>query len=155
MELRELGGRLIVLNILRRSQMHDCLESAGLHRGQLPLLEDVIAHPGTAQQAAADRLLITPASVAQSVKRLCKNGLLEKRPDPGNARKNALYATEAGRRTAADCRVHFDETDARTFAGISEEELAALAGLLDKMIQNLSDGGKCLPSFPCWKEKQA
>ncbi len=154
MDLHALGERLIVLHILRRSHAHDFIQQNGLHRGQLPLLEDIIAHPGAAQQDVAARLMITPASVAQSAKRMCRDGLIEKRVDPENARRNSLYATREGMRAAEACRAAFDKLDALTFSGITEEQATSFLALTDRMIANLTDG-RPLPYFcPCRKEEQ-
>ena len=96
MNLQPLGGRLILLNVLRRNLTHKKTAGYQLHRGQLPILELILAKPGCTQQELAEQLRITPASVAQSTTRLEKAGLIEKRTDPANRRRNWLSATAEG-----------------------------------------------------------
>ena len=152
MDLQPLGGRLVLLNVLRRNLTHRKTAGYELHRGQLPILELVLARPGCTQQELAEQLRITPASVAQSTTRLEKAGLIEKRADPDNRRRNCLNATEEGARAASRYRQSFDEVDAETFSGFSEAELVTLSAYLDRMIENINGDGTGLASFPfCWK----
>ena len=128
-----LGGRIILLNVLRRNLFRKKSAGCALYDGML---------------------CITPASVALSTKRLQKAGFLEKRRDADNQRCNRLYATEAAKALVQEQRRAFDEVDAVTFAGLSEQDRETLRRLLDHMIQNLSsDGDVEFPAPPCfWKE---
>lgn len=151
MDLQPLGGRLIMLNVLRRNLVHRKTAGYQLHHGQLPLLELIIANPGCTQQEIATNLKVTPASIAQSTTRLEKAGLIKKQTDPTNRRRNCLSATPDGMHAAGLYRKSFDEVDRQTFLGLSEEELSILTGYLDRMIQNINDDGTTFCSFPFWK----
>ena len=83
-------------------------------------------------------LFVTPASVAQSTKRLQSAGMLEKASDPDNLRKNKLRVTPAGQAVVERFRALSDQVEERTFAGFTPEEEALLASLLNRMIQNLA-----------------
>ena len=87
------------------------------------------------------RLYVTPASVATSCKRLEKEGLLERRVDPGNRRKNQLFVTEEGAALTKEKRAMLNRVNARTFADIDEEDLAAFSRVLDRMMDNLGGRG--------------
>lgn len=151
MQLKELGARVFAINHLRRSRIQKRTVGHEMHPTQLPILEAIISMPGCRQRDAARALGVTAASIALSTKRLEKSGCIEKRVDPDNRRSNQLYATERGRETTALFRRAFDETDAETFAGFSDEEKIRLSGYFDRMIANLSDPEQ--PIVPYKKEE--
>ena len=151
MDLHDLGARLMMLNTLRRGVVSAATADCPLYGGQFPVLESIIRMPDSTQATLAEQLHVTPASIALSTKRLEKSGLIERRVDPKNRRKNMLRATEAGVRAAEVCLRGFDEADARTFSGFSEEELAVFCGLLERMIRNLAPEGEA-NLYPFCKE---
>ena len=153
MDYRELGWRLMMLNVLRRGFVQEATADCALYRGQLPVLEAILQAPDTTQAALAEQLHVTPASVALSAKRLEKSGFVERRIDPDNRRRNMLRATESGRLAAAACRCGFDAADARMFGALSEAEQETLCSLLDRMIAGLSEG-RHVELCPMWKEKK-
>ena len=138
MDLQPIGARLVILSVLRRRLTRAKTANYELHHGQLPLLERIIGNPGSTQQEVASWLMVTPASVAQSLTRLERAVLLERKVDQQNRRRNRVYATEAGKHAAALYRKSFDEVDAATFAGLTEEELLQFSALLDRMIANIN-----------------
>lgn len=154
MEITELGGRLMMVNNLRRTLLHAKLPEGGLQHGQLPVLATVIRQPDCTQAALAEQLRVSPASIALSTKRLEKAGLIERRVNPDNRRCNRLRATEAGARTAAICLEGFASVDERSFMGFSDAEKAQLAAYFDRMIQNLT-GSEKVELFSFFQERRA
>lgn len=150
MENRLLGSKLIAVNILRRNQVLSHTTDCSIYPGQLPVLEIILSSPGLTQREIAEKLRVTPASVALSTKRLQKNGMLEKRVDSDNRRCNRLYATAFGEAAAQIHRKCFDEVDAVTFAGFSEEEKQQLLAFMERMLHNLSNG-EDFELCPLWK----
>lgn len=147
MEFFNVARRMQLLNLLRRKRIHERTAECVLYPGQLMLLEAVIDHPGIAQQALSASLGVTPASVAQSVKRLSSSGLIAKRTDPASLRRNQLFATDEGRRAAQLYRKNFDAVDAETFRGFTDGELKTIEGCLDRMIANLADSDVNIEDF--------
>ena len=127
------------LELLRKIRGRGVFAQAGLHPGQPPLLEYIRDHPGCTQKEAADELDVTPASAAASLKRLEKSGLVCRRGDPSDARRNCLYLTAEGEKRRLASQVDFDALDARMFSGLSEAELAGFKALCDRMFDNLAD----------------
>jgi len=117
-------------------------------------LEALAHHPDCTQQALADFLHVTPASVALSTKRLEKAGLIEKHTDKTDKRRNRLCITEQGRQLSLEHRRSMDALDADMLKSFTEEEKQTLSALLERMIENLgasADHG--LPCLSCnWKE---
>ncbi len=133
------------VKLLKRlaTQREDC----GLYHGQFPIIDAVRRHDGCTQKDLADRLMVSPASVAVSTKRLEKAGLLIRKTDENNARCNRLSITEKGIEVSNKCREAFDSIDAQAFAGFSDEELDGFVSYLDRIIQNL--GGDTERNGPC------
>lgn len=152
MQDREIIGRLILLNILRSKRRREHLSGCELYDGQFPVLECLILSPGSTQQQLAQQLGVTPASIAQSTKRLQKAGLIEKRVENNNLRCNRLYATEYGLATAQEYRRTFELLDAQTLQGLSEEAKQQLVSLLDRMVANINY--EDMPICPPWRKAQ-
>lgn len=153
MHPREIGGRFMFLLLLRRNILQRGGET-GLHPSQLPILEALVHNPDCTQQELADLLHVTPASVALSTKRLEKAGLIEKRADKTDKRRNRLCITEKGRQLSLDHRRRMDAVDTDMLQSFSEEEKQTLCALLDRLIENLGASAENgLPCLPCdWKE---
>jgi len=111
-----------------------------LHFAQLPILEFIIENDGCTQKVIADKMQVSPPSVATSTKRLQKAGLIEKKVDKNNLRCNRLSATELGKEMTENRRRQRDCTDELMLKGFSQEEMEQLSKLLDKAIVNLNNG---------------
>lgn len=150
-----LGMQIMTLNLLRRNLTHKKIAQYGceLQRGQLPVLEVIVKHPGITQAEAASMLMVTPASIALSTKRLQKSGFIEKTTDPENRRCNLLKATPSGEQATKDACRCFDEVDAVSFAGFTDEELNAYRTMTQRMIRNLYPEMTYPAQFPLFKEE--
>ena len=138
MNHHSLGKRILLLNMLRRRMMHGVNCEKEVVPGQYPLLNYLSKHPDASQQDLANMLFVSPASVAQSTKRLQGVGMLEKTTDPENLRKKRLRLTAAGQSVVQAFHSEIEQVDHQTFEGLTPEEQALLQSLLDRMIQNLA-----------------
>lgn len=128
------------LNILHRIYIHKEATKNGLYFGQPPILEYVRDHDQCTQCEVADFMQVSPPSIATSIKRMQKAGLLEKTMDKSDQRYNRISITEKGREIVAKFRADFNKIDARLFDGFSEQEREQLCGYLDRMIANMATG---------------
>jgi len=135
-------GRLEKLSILRRMEANKISADAELYLGQLPILEYIIQHDGCTQKEIADIMSVSPASIATSTKRLQKAGLIKKKTDEDNLRKNMLSVTERGVELSKKCRENFDEFNKKLFSGFTDDELLSVEKLLDRLVSNISDDNK-------------
>jgi len=108
-----------------------------MHTGQLRLLEFIKLNAGCTQAEVAEHLMISPASVAVSTRRMEKAGLVEKRTAENNLRCKRLYITEKGKKLTERCRKAFDELDMVMFSGFTEEELEIMINHLDRLLENV------------------
>lgn len=138
-DYRRVVGAMHRLELLRKIKSRGILSASGLHSGQPPMLMYIINHPGCTQKEAADELDVTAASAAASLKRLEKAGLVARRPDPHDARRNCLYITPAGQDRVDKNREQFEALDQAMFSGLSEEEVQSFQRICEKMFDNLAD----------------
>ena len=142
MQLEELSKKMALVHALRRTALNRERERLNQKLIPVPLMAYVLEHPGCTQGEIAAWLYISAASVATSCKRLEKEGLLERRVDPVNRRKNQLFVTEAGASLTRDKRAMLDRVNERTFEGIEAADLSVFSRVLDQMMDNL--GGRDL-----------
>ncbi len=134
----EISKKMNTLSILHRICIQKQASKNGLYFGQPPILEYVAEHDKCTQREVADFMKVSPASIATSVKRMQKTGLLEKMTDDSDLRYNRLKITEKGRELTYKCREDFNKVDTQMFSGFSAEECEQLYSYYERMINNLS-----------------
>lgn len=139
---RSLGGKLITIGILRRLQIQKLIRGKEIFKGQFPILEIICKNEGCTQKYIAESLMVSQASIALSVKRLAKAGMIEKTVDEQNLRCNRIYPTEKGRSMRAELSAMYCAVDEMSFRGFTDEEIAVIDGLFSRMIDNLSEDRK-------------
>ena len=127
--------RVIVLH-----RLHVQRSSAPYHLygGQLPILEFIGTHDGCTQKDVADFMQVSPPSIATSVKRMQKAGLLKKVSNEQDLRCNRLSLTEEGTHAVSACKSGFLAVTQRMLDGFSPQERTALASYIERMMRNLS-----------------
>ena len=128
---------------------HNCVkkefEKGGIIKASHPPILFLLRH-GTKNMAAsqkeiADRLGISTPTVAISIKRMEKAGLLHKVADESDLRRNLITLTENGKRQVDEAQDVFEEADARMFQGFSPEDCERLKAYFLRIISNLEAMG--------------
>lgn len=145
MEYKEIIIRFEKLRLIRRAMFQKATMGFRLHPGQLHLLEFIKKNSGCTQAEVAEHLMITPASVALSTKRMEKSGMLEKQQDVENLRRKRLFITKKGKKLTELCRETMDDMDRVMFEAFSDEELSKLVNYLDRFLSNLTEKYPCNP----------
>ncbi len=135
---RRLMHKFLKMTVLHRYRIIKALSGNDIYFGQPPILDYLAEHGNCAQNELARNMRVSAASVAVSIKRMCKTGLIEKTPDPSDMRINRISLTEKGRAAQRKCREECDIIDKRMFSGLSDEELSLLENMLDRIIHNAS-----------------
>ena len=141
MQNEELSKKMALVNALKRTALNRERERLGQKVIPVPLMAYVLEHPGCTQGEVAAWLYISAASVATSCKRLEREGLLERRVDPVNRRKNQLFVTDEGEELTREKRAMFERIDQQAFAGIGEGDREVFSRVLDRMLDNLGGRG--------------
>jgi len=106
------------------------LKIAPQHAGILRILS---ATPGVTQQALATTLGIVASRLVVLVDEMEQRGLIERRPNPEDRRRHALYVTRDGRSTLESIGRIAREHSQSLFAAISRDEQRQLASLLQRI----------------------
>ena len=141
MQTEELSKKMVLVNALKRTALNRERERLGQKLIPLPLMVYVLEHPGCTQGEVAAYLYISAASVATSCKRLEQEGLLERRVDPVNRRKNQLYVTAEGGELTREKRAMLERVNDRAFEGVDEGDREVFSRVLDRMLDNLGGRG--------------
>ena len=123
----------------RTAAQRNVLLQSSLHVGQPAMLRFIVAHPGCSQKQIADDAKVSPASVAASIKRMERAGLITRRSDTSDTRCNRVYVTKAGEQELNFCSEGLSRIDAFITEGMSDAELEKLQTLFAKMIKNLEN----------------
>ncbi|MCH5169907.1 MAG: MarR family transcriptional regulator [Oscillospiraceae bacterium] len=152
---KELIEMLHRLNISERYIIDRLLEEKGIYFGQPPILHFLNQNPNATQKEIADFLNVSPASVAVSVKRMEKSGIISRATDKDDARRNNLSLTEKGKELECFARQTFKTVDSAKLSNLSSEELEAMLAVIKKMNDNLMGlfPEKCKKHFKCKEEK--
>lgn len=138
LDLKELSHSFIKLECVKRFTMHNMLKDSGVYFGQPPILDFLEKNGVCTQNELAKALEVSPASIAVSVKRMQKNGVVEKIADDNDLRCNRISLTEKGRELTREMHRKFDQIDKIMFTDFDENELATLKEYLDRIYNNLS-----------------
>lgn len=138
LDLKELSHSFIRLECVKRFTMHNMLKDSGVYFGQPPILDFLEKNGVCTQNELAKALEVSPASIAVSIKRMQKNGVVEKIADDNDLRCNRISLTEKGRELTREMHRKFDQIDKIMFTDFDENELATLKEYLDRIYNNLS-----------------
>lgn len=130
--------RMNHLHLLHRIYIQRAAVENGLYFGQLPILEYISEHDRCTQSELAENLQVSAPSIATSVKRMQKAGLLEKVTDETDLRCNRISMTEKGVQLSRRGRAAFNSVDQRMFAGFNEEDCEKFCGYLDRLLKNIT-----------------
>jgi DNA-binding MarR family transcriptional regulator len=131
----------IVVNHYQRRINQDMSATEGaltLHQGWI--LQYLLEHPDhLIHQKEIEHIFSIRRSTANTMlKTMAKNGYLQRKPDPEDARAKYLVITEKGKAASQRMTERLQNYDARMLKGISPEELKQFNSILDRMDQNLS-----------------
>lgn len=127
------------LTQLHRSRLYRVAMSRGLYIGQPALLLTLKQQGICSQTELAEALNVTTPSIAVSVKRLEKGGMITKTINEKDNRYNQIELTDAGKKSAKVCEDIFEAINSRMFKDFSSEELKEINAYFDRMRQNLND----------------
>ena len=150
----EIINRMNKLNLLHRMSIQTEGYKNGLYLGQLPILEYIRKNSRCTQRELASFLGVSPPSIATSVKRMQKAGLIEKETDETDQRYSRLSITKKGILISEKCRSQYDYVDAQLFAGFDEKECETLYKFFGRMINNISKDAEDISFMSLIEEAQ-
>jgi MarR family transcriptional regulator, organic hydroperoxide resistance regulator len=116
-----------------RGNVGGMLAELGLHVGQDMVLIELWQADGLRGGELACRLGVEPPTITKMLRRLENFGLVERRPDPADARSFRVFLTREGRALEDPVSRCFERAEEKTLAGLGPSERRELARLLAKM----------------------
>jgi len=133
--LVNLTGRLIGRALDRR------LGDYGVSLGQFPLLLALWEEEGLTQSEIARRLDIEQPTVANTLKRMQRDGLIAVAPDPKHSRRVLVTLTERGRALEGPLKQEALQINRRAAAELTPQQLADFRATLANVIAALAGDG--------------
>ena len=113
------------------------LAKLGLYPGQPPLLAALCRNNGCSQKELVDSLSVKPPTIAVTIRRMVKAGLLECRSDTRDMRKSKVFITDKGRELNSKVEEITMEIEDECFKGFTEVEKTLIRRFLIQMRDNL------------------
>lgn len=133
-----LGFQMLQIHKAHRSRAEAALNKLGIHTGQEMLLLQLWLEEGMPQSQLAACMGVEPPTTTKMLQRMEHAGLIERRPDPQDARISRVYLTERGRALEQPVLEVWKQLEAQTVVGLSPTEQALLRRLLMQVSVNLS-----------------
>lgn len=109
----------------------------GVVPGQFAQLLTLFEQDGLTQRELCDRVRIEQATMAKTLQRMQRDGLVRCDPDPDDGRRIRVYLTEQARAIEADLTAAAHSVNASATDGFSDAEVASYLDLTARLIQNL------------------
>lgn len=138
--IKEINESFKKVHMLHRFNLHKSISATGIYMGQPPILNFIYKNNNCTQKELADYLMVSPASVAVSIRRMQKSGLIEKVADKKDMRLNRIYLTNKGREISEFCKKEFEKTELLMLSGFSDDELNTISLFLKRISDNLLKG---------------
>lgn len=113
------------------------------------------SEPGVAGAELARRAFVTAQTMNAILRRLERDGAIERRPNPANQRADSWYVTKAGQARMAKAQVVAEAVWSRMFESFSDQEVAQLQRLLERCLQGLENQITALRSGKAGRSRTA
>ncbi|MCK1994052.1 MarR family transcriptional regulator [Peribacillus muralis] len=131
--LREIGMIARALDSISNIEFKDF----DLTKGQYLYLVRICENPGIIQEKVAEMIKVDRTTAARAIKKLEKQGFIEKKNDASNKKIKKLYPTSNGERIYPFLKKEGEYTDKVALAGLSSEETDTMFRLLQKVRKNI------------------
>ena len=116
---------------------YDALREMDVHPRQVPMLHLLGKKEGLSQREISQEMKIKPPTVAVSIKRMEKSGLIIRRTDEKDQRMSRIYLSQKGRELTENVQKMVEDSENAIFRGFSESEICLMKRFFKQMIENL------------------
>ena len=113
------------------------VQPLGLAHGQFPALLTLWNSPGLTQGELARRISIEQPTMANTLNRMERDGLIERRLDPDDRRRSLIFPAKAALAMRDEVLAQAIAVNAIAQDGMTDDERALMKALLRRMIGNL------------------
>jgi DNA-binding MarR family transcriptional regulator len=115
------------------------IEPHGVVPGQFAQLLALYEEEGLTQQQLCERVGIDPSTMAHTLKRMERDGLVRRRPDPDDRRRAVVTLTPRARSLEPVLTQAARDVNALATRGIPKRDVSALLVTVSTLIANLDD----------------
>ncbi len=133
-----IGFQVLQVHKAHRQLAEAALNKLGVHTGQEMILLQLWIEEGIPQSQLAASMEVEPPTATKMLQRMERAGLIERRPDPEDARVSRVYLTAHGRALEQPVLNVWKQLEAQMVAGLSLTEQTLLHRLLMQVLTNLS-----------------
>ncbi|MRI85010.1 MarR family transcriptional regulator [Aerococcaceae bacterium WS4759] len=108
-----------------------------LTKGQYLYLVRICEHPGIIQEKLAEMIKVDRTTASRAIKKLEKNGFIERREDKYNKKIKKIFPTMKGENVYPKIRRENDHSNSVALAGFSEREVEIISHLLQRVRKNI------------------
>ena len=109
----------------------------GFAPGQLPVLMELWSADGLTQKQLLDRLDIEQATIANTLARMERDGLVRRSPHPGDKRAQLVHLTERGKALREEALAAAESAEEQLFKGFRRFERELLLEYMRMMLANI------------------
>ena len=122
-----------------------------LARGQYLYVVRIYEHPGIISEQLSNLIKVDRTTIARAVKKLEKNGFIERKNDPTNKKIKRLYVTEKGRKIYPFIIRENQYSNNEALKGFSVEQAHRVHDYLVRIRQNMDVDWE---TFKRWDKRQ-
>jgi len=117
--------------------LHERIRPLGLAPAQFMCLLELWEDDGITQKALRHRLDVEQATMANTLKRMERDGLIVRRPDPADQRAQRIHLTDRARALRDDAIAAAGAQNRASVANLTEDERAQFVALMQKVIATM------------------
>ncbi|MBO8161249.1 MAG: MarR family transcriptional regulator [Thermosipho sp. (in: Bacteria)] len=113
------------------------LEKYKIHPGQVPLFFIINQTPGITQNEIAEKIHVSPSTVAIMLRRMERHGLITRKTNEKDRRELKVFLTEKSQKLVDKLFRKMKHFESLSLKGFTDEEINCFTNLLKKILKNL------------------
>ncbi len=134
---KTIACKLHFLSRLLMAQINQAIKSRGVSQGQLPVLCCLLDEEGQTQAELRDKIQVEQPTMANTLGRMERDGLIRRVPSETDRRQTRVYLTKEIRPAVAALQKKRDQVIDLMTRKMSEQEIETFNRLLDTAMQSL------------------
>ena len=126
------------LSRLTTQALNDAIIGHGVTPGQFPVLLCLWEQDGLTQRELYERVSIEQATMSNTLKRMERDGLVTRTPDPNDRRASRIKLTAKAKKLEPTLTAAAKDVNKQAFGKLKKKDKKVLMDTLDAMVGNLS-----------------
>ena len=114
--------------------LHERLKPLGIAPAQFPILLELWQQDGQSQQALVERAELSQATIANTLARMERDGLICREPNPDDARSRLIYLSDSARSLETAAVAAAAEINREALAALNDDEQTAFLDMAARVV---------------------